>query len=325
MIVRMTLLVATLTLAGCASAQRNWQDMPAEVEHVLDDFHAAAAEGDANRYLAHFADNGVFFGTDATERWTVQQFEPYVRRGFADGGWTYVPRDRTVFINHDDGTAWFDEMLDGSTGIVARGTGVLVRDGDRWRVAQYNFSVPFPNSLWDTINAMIAREAVAPAAQPARAPIAARPEDVATPQAIVDATYDSFGRAPGQHIQWDRFRTLFHPSARLIPNEEQTGGEMRVLSAEDFIAWIDEVNARVVGTERDRGFQEVGVHAVVEQYGDIAHVMSTYVKHFHNDTRVLGRGINSFQLIRRENRWWIVGIVWDEENGAGPVPERYLP
>ena len=159
----------------------------------------------------------------------------------------------------------------------------------------------------------------------ARAQSAARPEDVASPEAIVDAAYDSFGRAPGQHIQWDRFRTLFHASARLIPNEEQTGGEMRVLTPEDFIAWIDGVNQRVVGTERDRGFEERGVHAVVERYGDIAHVMSTYVKHFHGDDRVLGRGINSFQLVFRDDRWWIVGIVWDEENGAGPIPERYLP
>jgi hypothetical protein len=154
---------------------------------------------------------------------------------------------------------------------------------------------------------------------------AARPEDVASPEAIVDAAYESFGRLPGQHIQWDRFRTLFHPSAQLIPNEEQTGGELRVLSTEDFIAWIDGFNQRVVGTERDRGFQEVGVHAVVERYGDVAHVMSTYVKHFHGDDRVLGRGINSFQLIFRDDRWWIVGIVWDEEPGAGSIPARYLP
>ena len=85
----------------------------------------------------------------------MEQFEPYVRSAFARGGWTYVPRDRTVFFSGDGQIAWFDEMLDGATGVVARGTGVLVRRGDAWKVAQYNFSVPFPNALWDTINAMI--------------------------------------------------------------------------------------------------------------------------------------------------------------------------
>lgn len=88
----------------------------------------------------------------------MEQFEPYVRSAFDRGGWTYVPRDRTAFLSDDGQPAWFDEMLDGATGVVARGTGVLVRRGNAWKVAQYNFSVPFPNALWDTINAMIRAE-----------------------------------------------------------------------------------------------------------------------------------------------------------------------
>ena len=158
MLGRAVLIIATLSIGACATGPAPRHVTPAGIDVVLDDFHRAASEGAADRYLAHYTDDGVFFGTDATERWTVQQFEPYVRNAFARGGWTYVPRDRTVFVADDGQTAWFDEMLDGSTGIVARGTGVLVRDGDTWRVAQYNFSVPFPNALWDTINAMIRAE-----------------------------------------------------------------------------------------------------------------------------------------------------------------------
>jgi ketosteroid isomerase-like protein len=158
MLVRATLLIATLTVAGCASAASAPADGWPNVDAVLDDFHDAAADGDADRYLDHFADNGVFFGTDPAERWTKQQFEPYVRRGFASGGWTYVPRDRTSFISADGDVAWFDEMLDAPSGTVARGTGVLVRVDGEWKVAQYNFSVPFPNSLWDTILEMIRAE-----------------------------------------------------------------------------------------------------------------------------------------------------------------------
>jgi len=169
MIARAALIAATLALAGCASQVRAPSDRDGApvasdaaariaIEAVLDDFHAAAAEADADRYMAHFTEDGVFFGTDPEERWTKAQFEPYVRRGFAAGGWTYVPRDRTVYLSDDGRVAWFDEMLDSPGGIVVRGTGVLVREPDAWRVAQYNFSIPFPNSLWDTINAMIQRE-----------------------------------------------------------------------------------------------------------------------------------------------------------------------
>lgn len=173
------------------------------------------------------------------------------------------------------------------------------------------------------VAALVAAATLTPAA--ASAQTAVRAEDVASPEAIVDAAYAAIGRRPGEHIDWTRFRTLFLPEARLISNVEQTGGEFRVMSPEDFVAWVDGFNADIVGTPGDRGFYEVGVHAHVERYGDIAHVMSTYVKHFHGDDAVLGRGINSFQLVFNDGRWWIVGIVWDEENGAGAIPERYLP
>lgn len=171
MLARAAVLVATLTLAGCSGADtagdegadsaQSQDDATPAIAAVLDDFHAAAADGDADRYLAHFTGDGVFFGTDPAERWTKQQFEPYVRERFGpDGGWTYVPRDRTIFVSDDGSTAWFDEMLDGATGMTARGTGVLVRQDAGWRVAQYNFSVPFPNALWDTIGAMIRAQPV---------------------------------------------------------------------------------------------------------------------------------------------------------------------
>ncbi len=151
----------------------------------------------------------------------------------------------------------------------------------------------------------------------------AAPEDVASPEAIVAATYESIQRAPGENYDWPRFRSLFIPEARLIPNKEQTGGQFRVLSPQDFIDWAD--SATTIGGPNDRGFSESEIHSKVERYGDIAHVFSTYQKHFWNDERVLGRGINTFQLVYHADRWWVVGIVWDEPTGAGPIPDQYLP
>lgn len=162
---------------------------------------------------------------------------------------------------------------------------------------------------------------LAPVAADAQRP--ADPADVATPEAVIEALYEVVQRAPGERFDWDRMRTLFLPDARLIPNTEQTGGEFRVLTPEEFIAWIDGVT--VVGGPNDRGFAEEQVAAKVERYGDIAHVFSTYQKHFHGDTRILGRGINSIQLVRHDGRWWVTQIAWDEENGAGPIPPEYRP
>lgn len=167
-----------------------------------------------------------------------------------------------------------------------------------------------------------AAQATGAAPAQAAAP-AADPADVASPEAVVTALYEAIQRAPGERFDWDRMRSLFLPSARMIPNTEQTRGQFRVLTPEEFIQWIDGVTT--IGGANDRGFAEEQVASRVEQYGDIAHVFSTYQKHFHDDPRILGRGINSIQLIRHDGRWWVTQIIWDEESGAGPLPERYAP
>lgn len=46
----------------------------------------------------------------------------------------------------------------------------------------------------------------------------AAPADVATPEAIVAALYDVISGDVGVARDWDRFRALFHPTARLMPS-----------------------------------------------------------------------------------------------------------
>lgn len=162
------------------------------------------------------------------------------------------------------------------------------------------------------------------AAGPAMAQVAPRPADVESPEAIVLAAYAVIAREPGASFDWDRFRSLFLPEARLISNTEQRQGSFDVLTPEEFIAWVDGATPPP-GSDSDQGFQEEQIASQVVRYGDIAHVFSTYQKHFWGSDEILGRGINSFQLVHNGGRWWIVGIIWDEENGAGPIPAEYLP
>ena len=151
-----------------------------------------------------------------------------------------------------------------------------------------------------------------------------RPSDVESPEAIVEAAYAVIARAPGEAFDWDRFRALFLPEARMISNTEQRQGSFDVLTPEEFIAWVDGATPPP-GSDSDQGFQEEQIASQIVRYGDIAHVFSTYQKHFWGSDEILGRGINSFQLVWNDGRWWIAGIVWDEEDGAGPIPEEYLP
>lgn len=118
------------------------------VEKVLDDFHLAASEANGDRYFGHFATDGIFLGTDATERWTVESFKGYAKPYFDQGrGWTYIATERHVYVSDDGQTAWFDERLANTSFGECRGSGVLVLEDGQWKIAQYNLTIPVPNDL----------------------------------------------------------------------------------------------------------------------------------------------------------------------------------
>ena len=98
------------------------------VSAVLDSLHQLASAANEEAYFGLFAPEGVFFGTDATERWTVEQFRAWAHQRFAAGqGWTYVLRAGTRHVEFDPtgNVAWFDEILDNAHYGETRGTGVL--------------------------------------------------------------------------------------------------------------------------------------------------------------------------------------------------------
>lgn len=118
------------------------------VEAVLDEFHAAAADADEERYAATLASGIVFLGTAPGERWAGDAFRAFVHSYFSRGkGWSYVPSGRSIDIAADGQTAWFDETVENAHYGACRGTGVLRHDGERWRIEQYNLTIPVPDEL----------------------------------------------------------------------------------------------------------------------------------------------------------------------------------
>lgn len=129
------------------------------VNGVLDDWHAAAAQADEARYFAHLAEDAVFMGTDAAERWTKAQFQAYAHPYFAKGkAWSFKAVRRSVVFSADGRSAWFDEDLDTPNMGPCRGSGVLSLQDGHWRIRHYNLSVPIPNALMGRVKALIAAE-----------------------------------------------------------------------------------------------------------------------------------------------------------------------
>lgn len=122
---------------------------------VLDDWHSAAAESDEERYFAHFTEDGIFLGTDATERWDIAAFREFAHPHFAEGnGWAFEVVRRDIIV--DGERAWFDEDLASEHLGPLRGSGVLRYDGERWRIAHYNLTLTIPNERIEAVRAAIA-------------------------------------------------------------------------------------------------------------------------------------------------------------------------
>lgn len=131
------------------------------VAATLDTFHLAASRCDLAAYTGCFAPDLVFLGTDPTERWNAFEFTAFAKSYFDQKkGWTYTlgPRGRTVTVDPDGSTAWFDEELVNETYGWCRGTGVLRKMGGRWLISQYNLTFTVPNETAERVTQIIRAE-----------------------------------------------------------------------------------------------------------------------------------------------------------------------
>lgn len=126
------------------------------IGNVLDTLHHAASTADYETYFSQYSDDAVFIGTDAEEVWHIGEFKAYAKPHFDKGsGWTYHPRDRHIYLSSNNDVAWFDELLDNAKLGETRGTGVLVKEGNTWKVSQYHLTIPIPNSIAGDVAAQI--------------------------------------------------------------------------------------------------------------------------------------------------------------------------
>ena len=157
-----------------------------------------------------------------------------------------------------------------------------------------------------------------PPAPPADTAAAA---DVASPEAIVTALYDGISGDAGVERDWDRFRSLFHPTARLMPSvvNREGVGVARSITPEEYIERSGPMLTR-------DGFHEREIARRSERFGHMVHVWSTYdsVRSL-SDPAPFMRGINSIQLFHDGSRWWVLSVYWLAETPATPIPPEYLP
>ncbi len=137
---------------------------------------------------------------------------------------------------------------------------------------------------------------------------------------IIESLYNVISGEKGVERNWELFKFLFKPNAKLIPSWKNKEGvyEIRYLNPDDYIKssgkWLVE-----------NGFFEKEIHRKVDTFGKISQVFSTYETFYSEaDEKPFMRGINSIQLLNNGKRWWIINVYWMQETEENPIPEAYL-
>ena len=124
------------------------------IHEVLDAWHKAAAEADFQTYFDLMGEQSVFIGTDAMENWQRDAFEAFSKPYFDQGkAWSFKARERNIYTSDDGSIAWFDELLDTWMG-TCRGSGVLAKQDNSWKIRHYVLSITIPNEEIEPVIAL---------------------------------------------------------------------------------------------------------------------------------------------------------------------------
>jgi hypothetical protein len=141
----------------------------------------------------------------------------------------------------------------------------------------------------------------------------AKPVDVKSLDSILAAIYDVISGPPGER-DWNRFRSLFVPEARLTSTTKNANSSSaRLLTVDDYVQRAGKYFSK-------HGFFESAIVNHVDRFGNIAQVFSSYESRYTASERPFTRGINSIQLFNDGSRWWVLSILWDEESPTNPLP-----
>ena len=149
---KFTLLAWLVVVSQFSFHANGEQTDDAAIHSQLDRLHQMASQANFDAYFALYAPDAVFIGTDAGERWTIDEFRAYAEPHFSAGrGWTYRTIERHIM--GEGAVRWFDELLWNEKLGPCRGSGVMVKVWDEWLVSHYVLSLAVPNQIAGEVGA----------------------------------------------------------------------------------------------------------------------------------------------------------------------------
>jgi hypothetical protein len=156
-------------------------------------------------------------------------------------------------------------------------------------------------------------------------PISLKAQDKISEDTAADKTIDGIvnkmlsltTRQKGDTRDWNEFRNLFLPTATftVLYNDDSFPQPAETVTLDELIELMQD-------EYYEEGYIEYELGKVVNEYNGIANVFqSVYQKDSDN---MESRGVNSYQLIYFNDRWWIANLIWTTDSNGVEIPEEYL-
>lgn len=128
-----------------SNCQTEKSDEAKSIHSMLDAWHRAAAKADEEVFFGSMAEDGIYLGTDATERWLRDEMREWSEKYFErESAWDFKATKRHVYFSENEQMAWFEEELDTWMG-TCRGSGLVQFFPEGWKIRHYNLALTVPN------------------------------------------------------------------------------------------------------------------------------------------------------------------------------------
>jgi hypothetical protein len=138
------------------------------------------------------------------------------------------------------------------------------------------------------------------------------------PEKMVASVYDAVSSQAGSTPDWGVVRSYFDPDAIIVLRASREASKKLDVDGfiQDFVDFYDRIDSEKIG------FVETVVSIKTLEYGNIAHCYVVYEAAIVGSDRPPQRGLDSWHLMKRDGRWWVVSVVNDSEPAAGPIPDE---
>lgn len=141
-----------------------------------------------------------------------------------------------------------------------------------------------------------------------------------TPEGVAAKMLEFISFEKDEVKDWDEYRNLFLPGAQKTSIRPKSGqslrNQVRSMNIEEFVRYAGPSYAKT-------GFEEYAIGVDVKEFNGIASVFQSFYCRTL-DGSYEARGVNSYQLVFLNNRWWIASTMFTNESEEVKLPDELL-